>query len=56
MKCKGKRKVQNCEISLGQCKKGFLYRREIIEKNGIITIGNFVCQESFDDNSDCHKC
>ena len=56
MKCKSKTKGQNCKIGVGQCKKGLLCRREIIEKNGIITIGNFVCQESFDDNSDCDKC
>ena len=31
-KCKSKTKGQNCEIGLGQCKKGLLYRREIIEK------------------------
>ena len=53
MKCKSKTKGQNCKIGVGQCKKGLLCRREIIEKNGIITIGNFVCQESIDDNSDC---
>ena len=53
IKYKSKTKGQNCEIGLGQCKKGLLYRREIIEKNGIITIGNFVYQESIDDNSDC---
>ena len=33
MKCKGKTKGQNCEPGLGQCKKGFLCRKEIIEKN-----------------------
>jgi hypothetical protein len=33
MKCKGKTKSQNCEPGLGQCKKGFLCRKEIIEKN-----------------------
>ena len=53
MKCNGKAKGQNFEIGLGQCKKGLLYRREIIEKNGVIRIGNFVCQESIDDNVDC---
>ena len=53
MKCNGKAKGQNFEIGLGQCKKGLLYRREIIEKNGVIRIGNFVCQESIDDNDDC---
>ena len=53
MKCNGKAKGQNFEIGLGQCKKGLLYRREIIEKNGVIRIGNFVCQESIDDNGDC---
>ena len=53
MKCNGKAKGQNFEIGLGQCKKGLLYRREIIEKNGVIRIGNFVCQECIDDNVDC---
>jgi hypothetical protein len=53
---KVKEKFKIVKLVLVNVKKEFLYRREIIEKNGIITIGNFVCQESFDDNSDCDKC
>ena len=50
---KVKQKVKILKLVLVNVKKEFLYRREIIKKNGVITIGNFVCKESIDDNVDC---
>ena len=51
-KCKGKSEGQNCQLGLGQCKKGLLCRYEL-GSNGLPVNSNLLCGKPLNKGDKC---